>query len=762
MTQAQQLSRQKTARALRYFTITGCLWAVYGPNATVTGSVFTGLALRAGVAEANIAFLAGLTGLVGLWQLVSSQLTQRVEDKRRLCLLLGFPEIILASLTVVAGLLLPQALRLPMMIALLFGAFIMGHSVSPMFNSWLSNVIPAEVRATYLGRRMFFITVTSAVYLFVASRWLDLAPGNVGFYTVFAVGGIAGLLGYALLGLTAFPPVQAERTESFLRRLADPLRDRGFAVLLFFVLVWTIAMRVSGPFVSVYMLRYLRMSFTHVAILTNITLAMMLVGYLLWGTLAQRFGSRPVIQVVLVPALCSRAVWALTTPANCSYLAPLACFFTGLGYSGATIAASNLLYKTVPAGRENSTYFALWTACSAVGMAVGPFVGGSLRKALPEVHVPALGLDLTAIQLIFVISSALYLIPLLLSIFLVEEQAASPRHLLGQFRGNFLSFAYNFALFEVARKEETRADAIRGLARSHVPLVTPLLRHALEDPSQAVRHEAALGLGEARAEEHVPALVDALHDGESDIRPEAAAALGRIGSPAGLQALLDALEDSDPRVRCSAALALGEMGGDVAQQRLRAALAGDFDRQAFPTLVEAASKLNDLEVIPLALAHLDEFRNPVVRTQILNGVCRVVGEPSHFYRLFTGDELSRAAMTESLLLRIGRLLSRAAGIPPERRRELRDLACDMRHAIGSEDIATALRNGEALCRCILELPDLPPVSAAAAEAVRTYLSRVDLREHAGEALLFTVLCLTSAARHLPKRSTRNANSRPRD
>jgi len=38
----------------------------------------------------------------------------------------------------------------------------------------MSNVIPPEVRTRCLGRRVFAVTVAIALWLFLASRWLDL------------------------------------------------------------------------------------------------------------------------------------------------------------------------------------------------------------------------------------------------------------------------------------------------------------------------------------------------------------------------------------------------------------------------------------------------------------------------------------------------------------------------------------------------------------------------------------------------------------
>ncbi|MBD3293752.1 MAG: hypothetical protein GF393_12570, partial [Armatimonadia bacterium] len=224
------LSRQKTAHALMHFIIMGVLWAIYGPNAVVSGPVLSGFALKIGLSQAQIGFLASFVGLFGLWQLVSSQLTRHVRNKRRLCVTLGLIEITAGSL-VVSTALVPEELRFHAMAGLLTIAYLLGHTVNPNFNSWLANVLPADVRGSYTGRRMAFISITSIVYLYAASRWLDWRPDTFGFVVVFAVGWVAGILGYVMMGLTPYPKTEPSERTTTAGALTEPLRDEGYRSL---------------------------------------------------------------------------------------------------------------------------------------------------------------------------------------------------------------------------------------------------------------------------------------------------------------------------------------------------------------------------------------------------------------------------------------------------------------------------------------------------------------------------------------------------
>ncbi|NLO05709.1 MAG: MFS transporter [candidate division WS1 bacterium] len=740
------LSQQQTAHALRHFILMGVFWAVYGPNAVVSGPVLSGFALKVGLSQAQIGFLASFVGLFGLWQLVASHLTRAVPRKRRMCVALGLVEVTAGSL-VVSTALLPEGTRFYAMAGLLSLAYILGNTVNPIFNSWLSNVLPPEVRGNYIGRRMMYISITSIIYLFAASRWLDWNPGLPGFLVVFGVGWVAGIVGYVMMALTPYPRVELEESQGLAGALAGPLRDPAYRALVIFMCTWLGTGMMSGAFYSVYMLQVLGLSYVQVAINTNITLLCMMVSYRMWGVLVQRYGSRPVSQLSIAPYVAALAMWVFVTPENQGWLIPLNRVLAGVCWAGVEIANSGLLYRLVPAGKENSSYFANWMFFVAVGAAGGPFLGGLIRQQIPEAGLTLVALQLNPLQVIFAISAVLCLIPVVLSWRLVDAGAASPGYLLGQLRGNLIGYAYNYALYQSAFSEDRRAGAARGLGRSHTPLALEKLVTALDDVSPQVRSEAARGLGEMGREEAVETLVDELHDDESDIRPEAAEALGRIGSPGSVGPLVAALNDPDPRLRTSAALALGEIGGEEAARALHDRLSGPFEKTTFAAVVDGASRLGDRRIIPVAMEHLPSFRSPVLRMQIINAVCRVLGEPQHFYRLLIADPLSRAGMFSSMTARIVRLLRRAP-VPEYAKEPLAELARLFRVALECDDTAAAAEHARKLATAVAVDERMPIISRAAAGAIIAYLRQVQPELLAEEGAIFLVVCLTSLARHL--------------
>jgi MFS family permease len=739
------LSTQRTAHALRHFTLSGALWSIYGPNATPAAALFSGYALSVGITEAQIAFLVGLSALVGLWELFAFPVSHFLARHRRLMVGMGAIEITAASAVILVGLIAPH-LRFAVMAVLLLIAYAIGHTNSPPFNSWLSNVLPEEVRGRYIGGRMFIISITAMVYIAVASAWLDWQHKTYGaFAAMFVIGWIAGILGYLLLLNTPYPNTEEEPRESIWHSLALPLRNRPFVLLMAYFGCWTAASSMAGAFYGVYMINQLKLSYGTIAIFTNLTLAMMMVGYLAAGNITQRYGSKPLTQLLIIPVAAVPLMWAFATPDTYRWVVPIACVINGFAISGLGVSASNLLYKLLPRGEGNSVYFAMWAAALAVGAALGPFAGGLLKDTLPAT-ISVGTLDFSALQTIFLIAAAAHVLPVILSAVLVEGEATSPRYLLGQFRGNLLYMAFSYGLYAMARKDETRGDALRRLGRAGSPLAVDRLVRGLDHVSPQVRKGAVKGLGEGRFPEAVQPLVDELEDKESDVRAEAAEALGKIG--AGHGPLFEALHDDDPRVRQSAAVGLSQLQTEEAREALLQALQDEPDRVLFPTLVEAVARGEDLRGVAPALDGLARLTAPVVRMHVINGICQIIGEKNHFYRLATADELAEGRMREKMMARIRRLLSRVRCVGRDERAAFRELGIAVERALDGDRLEEFAGASRELAVLVESLPEAPEVARYAALAIRLYLDQERPPHSEHELIVFLIICLTSLSRNV--------------
>ena len=109
------------------------------------------------------------------------------------------------------------------------------------------------------------------------------------------------------------------------------------------------------------------------------------------------------------------------------------------------------------------------------------------------------------------------------------------------------------------------------------------------------------------------------------------------------------------------------------------------------------------------LAGLPRLHQPVVRMQVLNGVGRVLGEKNHFYRLATADGLERAGLSEPMMQRILRLLSRAATLRKEWE-ALQEPAKQAAKALAGDNLEAFTEHTRRIAEQVLAVPDAPPVA----------------------------------------------------
>ena len=690
------LTRSESSRALRGFIAASGLWGVWGQSVGIGTAVFTGYALHLGADAAYIAMFTSVAYLLATAQLLVPLVGRRLRQRKRFIVGVGSLEILFRSSPPLVPLLFAPSMQLEALLVMVSLGLICGYSLSPFYNTWVANAVPENIRARFTSRQTILSTLVAMVAGFVVGRFIDSfepADKQTGFDVVFAVGAIFGWLGYMMLSRAPYAAGEGEEEEEEedqvdgLARLREPFRDSNFLRAVLFYGLWTFALGIAQPLYSVFMLDHLGISYTLISIFNAVFMATSIVGYRLWASLVDRFGSKPVLQILMLPATFLPLVWVWNAP-GAYYFVPVALMLSGILFSGILVAVTPLLYGLVPAGGQRPYYLASWSATVNLMGAAGPLTGGLLVHALRDVSFQIEGFTFGHLQIVILLSSVARVVPVLMLGFVSDRSTISSRHLLSHlFHGNLLSYTFNTAVYNTARRAERRARAALGLGRSGSPLAIEQLIQALADASPVVRRSAARALGETGSPEATGSLVRELLDGESDIRSEAAEALGRLGDLGGIDPLLDALDDDDPRVRISAIRGLSEIGGTEARELLFWHFGERLDDPvAFPTLVDVLSHMGDHRVVRPTLQRLGRFRSPAVRLQLLNSVCHALGAGGEFYRLLSADEPRRASALTRILRRTSGSLSRSAALDAEVRADAREALERMRRAHDSENL----------------------------------------------------------------------------
>lgn len=418
-------------RAMNRSVAEGALATVMG---TLTSGVFlTGFALELGASRLQIGILAALPALASLAQLAGAYLIERSKECKRLCLL--------TSMT-------SRLLWLPiMMVPLIFAHWstdlvwctIAVFGMSGFFGAiggvawlvWIKELIPPSQQVAFLGRRHLSNTGLSLIIGTVAAFGVDWSRRqgsvDVGFASVFGLAASCGLIGLMILSRIPAPAPIAPNGGSFSQLLRRPLQDPDFRSLVAFYGIWNLGVHIAQPFLAVYMLQRIGLSFGYVSALTTFSSILGLLTSNYWTRLCVEFGTKPVIFVATLADALIIVMWLFVTPQYHGLLVLLHC--AGVFSAPLAMGPNNLLLRLTPQG-NGAFYMAVFNSAIGAVTAVAAVSGGLLATVLDGWSLSLGGIDFGALRLIFVISALIRLASLPFLSRLIEPQATPVAQLL--------------------------------------------------------------------------------------------------------------------------------------------------------------------------------------------------------------------------------------------------------------------------------------------------------------------------------------------
>jgi MFS family permease len=294
-----------------------------------------------------------------------------------------------------------------------------GMATGPAWNTWVTQLIPPRVRATYFARRTRIAQICLLVAMLVGGFTLHaMAKSTHALLTFAALFSVAGL---ARLSSTRFLAGQSETRQDIRahRRVLpwELLRRAGRSAdgtLLFYMLGLQLMAQLAGPYFTPYMLE--RLAFPYSAYTTVIATAFLakIAVMPLLGRFARRFGARRLLRVGGLAVVPLPVFWVLSD--SFAYLLGVQ-VIAGIVWGAYELATLLLLFESIREDERTSvlTAFNLLNALATVG---GALLGGALLKVLLA--------DANAYHVLFLVSGVgrlLTLIPLMR----VPDMKAEPR-----------------------------------------------------------------------------------------------------------------------------------------------------------------------------------------------------------------------------------------------------------------------------------------------------------------------------------------------
>jgi MFS family permease len=382
--------------------------------ATLTGGVFlTGFALYLGMNEFVIGLVASMPFLVTVFQLPASYLVEKTGKRKNI----SFWSAAIARTIWIPMLIVPLlsslsvSIKLLVILSMIFLSYTFASISYVSWLSWMSDLVPDEIRGRFFGTRNMLCGATGMIVLVVFGRLLDTLNGHecgrlpVGFGVTFLSAVFFGMVSLHFLNRISEPHQtnQAANRTSFQVLISLPFKEANFRKFLFFALLWSFSVYFASPFFTLYFLRDLRFSYSFVATLGMMSAFADLIGMRLWGRISDRVNNKAVIRFAGWVAVFLPLAWVSARPQ--STVIPIILNVVGGGFwAGINLCMNNLLLRISP--QENRTpFFSVYNIMGGLGGAIGPILAGFVLKSLSELDLSLFSWKLLPLQVIFIAST---------------------------------------------------------------------------------------------------------------------------------------------------------------------------------------------------------------------------------------------------------------------------------------------------------------------------------------------------------------------
>ncbi|MEO0225680.1 MAG: MFS transporter [candidate division WOR-3 bacterium] len=390
------------------------------------GMFLTSFALFIGLNNIGIGLLSAIPAFFTGFAFFSIYLIKILKSRRTLCVLLSG---LGRGIFFIFGLLLILNLKIGHG---LFFSLIIIHNIFMNLSgnawlSWMSDLVPREIRGRYFGLRNTILNIVSMATNVIGGRILDFyklldAPGR-GLGLLFTGASVSSTIAAGVLSKQPEPPIEKESPQ-FKKIFLTPLEDKNFLSLLKFISFWYLLAGIASPFYLVHMLTNLQMSYSTIAFYSILAGVASLLFQVLWGKAVDRFKSKPVLTINFFFAAFLPTIWIF---ARKDFLLPIwiDAFLTGVFWSGINISLFNIIFSLTEEAKMKEGYFAVFSTVSGIFGFIASTLGGFIAQTLSPIKIHFIGFTLINYHLMFIFATIARLISL---IFLarVKEKEAYP------------------------------------------------------------------------------------------------------------------------------------------------------------------------------------------------------------------------------------------------------------------------------------------------------------------------------------------------
>lgn len=576
------VSRLDNLRTLRVANIDAALAAAF--MSLVSGAYIVKFIQFLGGGDAWIGVFTAIPSLIGLLQIPGAIWGRSFPFYKRFIAPGGITwRLMYIPLVAVPFLPIPHTAGLFLVLACVSLGSVAIQLVSPIYNDWLAEMIPANSRGWFFSRRNAMQAAVGSVAALAGGLITDgfnrAGKESEGFAVIFALGvvfaGISQIYFNKMTDLVRENPIKSNLKEGVVA-MGTPFRDREFRRTLIFLTAFTIASGFAGNLFGAYAFETLKMSMTALQITAICHAVGNIASIRMWGFFGDKYGNKPVLAILTVGIAITPLPWIFCRPGDDVFNAVIlgiGHILAGICWGGISVCQFNLLLATAR-DDDRANYIGAGMALQALMGAVAPLLGAVVMAGLR----PQLGAAL-AYHWIFILTMVMRALSILFLQGVKETGSMSIRGTLQELSKISPSGIIAMRTMTRTGDESTRQEAIAAVGSSHFEIARDEIIKALHDPSPRVRRQASAALAEIGGAGAVDALLHVLRDHPDLVEEEPIEALGQLGQESAIPVLATYLLSPRPLVRRATARAIGQIGGDEGAELLRKAAgqSGDLD-----------------------------------------------------------------------------------------------------------------------------------------------------------------------------------------
>jgi len=260
-----------------------------------------------------------------------------------------------------------------------------GLACSPAWNAWMETVVPTRVRARFFALRTRLGQAGILLGFLAGGLVLQYAKAHnsvlLAFAGIFAVAAICRVVSVQYLFRQHESPVSqgTQRHVSPWELMKRIIAGGSERALLYFLAV-QVAVQISGPYFTPYMLRQVRLSYIEYVVLLAVSFLGKIAVLPTMGRLAHRYGTRWLLWVGGIGIIPISGMWLYCHSFESILVLQ---FVGGMAWAAYELAMFLQFFETIHR-EERTSVLTCFNLANAVALAIGAAIGGAMLKLLGE------------------------------------------------------------------------------------------------------------------------------------------------------------------------------------------------------------------------------------------------------------------------------------------------------------------------------------------------------------------------------------------